>query len=372
MNKKAKSILFRFNMKGVGIVNFDSDGQKWVFKGTNLESKMVRKDKFNQMVNNHNYSKKVFKKINDELSYKLAISSDCLRHNIFKAETQIQSPNLLLNEELFYSFIASPTQLLRGYLFTDKTTYKRSTAIYITPAIQTNDSISIMETFSRSGQKNTDNENQTADNTFFNRETVGDVEYSSYGAIDLMQAQFISASQLFDRFALNPDKFEKYKTYMGLKMPNFNSELDYFIQPQSDVMVPEYGFILSNENLVLLTRMFFKKLRSLSIGKRSAFVNVTSLEYKIVYDPLVDTFYSENDWVSIDTSSDIDKVDFNSEFFYEVTDKDNAKKLLKSVEEAYKIKRDEANKTKEEQREKNRAKKEIKKTEQKIDNNGNQ
>lgn len=328
---KVKNILFRMKLNGNGIVNYDSNEQKWVYNSLPTE-------KLNHMKTRHenvSYAKKRFFGSGDDINSKIVISSDCLRHNIFIKESQTQSPNLIHNESLLYSFIASPSSLLRGYLFAKEETLKRSGALSICDALQSNDSVSTLETFSRSGAKNTDTEKEGSDNSFYKKEVIGDITYETNGVVDLMQLQFVSCDQIFDRYAFNPDLFPFYKQLMATKIPNFNSELGYHQQIWSDVKIPEYGFMLSNDNVVFMVKELFKKLLTLDIHKKNAFANVVSLEYKLVYNPIEDTMYNEENWIPVSNQSDIEAIDFEMENFYQLEDTEASNKLRQSLIDNY-------------------------------------
>jgi hypothetical protein len=329
--KKVKNIFFRLNIEGNGIINFDSSEQRFMYNGTNLT---------NMKTNHKNtmYAKKRFYQDGENLTYKLSISSDCLRHHIFERDNPTQSPNIIDNEALLYSFIASPAALLRGYLFADdKETLKRKGPLSITNAEQTCNAVSYIETFSRSGKKNKDSEE--TDNTFFKKEVVGKIKYSADGFIDLMQLQFVSCDQVFDRFSFNPDMFGIYKQFMKMKFPTFNSELGYFQNNDSDVEIPEYGFKVSNQDVVILVRGLFERILSLDIRKSTAFAKTASLEYKLVYDPIDDTMDSEDGWVKISNRKDIEAINFEVEDFYTAEDLETAKAKRVMIEEEHEAKK---------------------------------
>lgn len=354
--KKAKNILFRLNLSGEGIVNFDSSDQKWMYNGTNLTNMKTMHD-------NTSYAKKKFYKDGDKLTYKLSISSDCQRHDIFKDDVLIQSPNVINNEHLLYSFIASPASILRGYLFAnDKETLKRKGVLCITDAEQTCDAVSSIETFSRSGLKNTDGE--VTDNSFYKKEVVGKIKYSSVGSIDLMQMQFISCDQIFDRFSFNPDMFNIYKLFLKTKMPSFDSELGYYQIKNSIIGIPEYGFKMTNDNIQFLVRGLFERILKLNIKRKGAYAETSMLEYKIVYDTIEDTMSNEDGWVSISNENDIDSIVFETEDFYVMEDTVKAKEMRELIEADYNTRKQEG---KEKKAAKKEATKKVKTT--KIDEN---
>ena len=325
--KKAKNILFRMKLKGNGIVNFDSSDQKFMYNGTNLNNMKTMHD-------NTSYAKKKFYRDGDKTSYNISISSDCIRHDVFKDDVLFQSPNVINNEHLLYSFIASPASIIRGYLFAnEKETLKRKGALCITDAEQTCNAISSIETFSRSGLKNTDIEK--TDNSFYKKEVVGNIEYATIGNIDLMQLQFISCDQIFDRFSFNPDMYNIYKQFLKTKMPSFDSELGYYQINNSLIEISEYGFKMSNDNIQLLVRELFERLLKFNIKRKGAFVETAELEYKIVYDVIEDTLGSEEGWINISNRADLTAITFETEDFYVQENTEVAKEKRAMIEADY-------------------------------------
>lgn len=349
MKKTVKNILFKVKIKGNGIVNFDSSDQRWFYNGSNLNHMKT-------IHQNTSYAKKKFYGDANDLKYKISISSDCLRHEIFKEDVAFQSPNIINNPALLYSFIASPMGLLRGYMFAEQgEQLKRKSAITIIDAQQTCDAISYIETFSRSGQKNQDSD--VVDNTFFKKEVVGDISYATEGDIDLSQLQFVSASQLFDRYGLNPDLFDTYKKFLKAKLPSFNSELGYYMMKNSSVELSEYGFRLSEEDVNALVKLLFKKLLTMNIKRKNAYAKTQELEYKLVYDSLEDTFDNTEGWKTIKSLEDLENIKFSLEDFYIKEDTSAAEEKNRLIQADY-DKRKQAKKDKE--TEKKAAKKEKK------------
>lgn len=330
--KKVKSILFRATLEGKGVVNFDSNDQKYMWNQL--------KNKERSTHDNVSFAKKNWYLKNGELTYKLKISSDCLRHEIFKEEFQFQSANVCNSPELLLAAIANPSAILRGYMFAEKASVlKKRSCFTISDAEQTNDSVSALETFSRSGKKNTD-ENQ-ADNTFFKKETIGEVQYACEGFVDLRELQFISLDEIFDRLAFNSDYYPTYKTLLQTKIPEFNAEPKYYQLKNSEVKIPEYGILFSKENIVFLTKELFKRIFNINIIKSKSYAKITKLEYKLVYDCTVDTFYNDNDWITISSEKDINEIDFEPELYFVEEEKETSEKLremITAAEEAKKLK----------------------------------
>jgi len=286
--KTVKNILFRLNIEGEGIVNYDSNDQKSMYNGTNLYPKYGAKKKKNgQYAENVQYAKKNFYSDEDgNLSFKLKISSDCIRHELFAKDVLNQSPNIVSNEFIYYSYIASPAMILRGYLFTDKNyASKRKSTITLTAAEQSNNAISHLETHSTSSVKTEkDADLDESDTTYFLKESVGKIEYSSKGNIDIMQLSFISLSELFDRLAFNPDKYDLFEQFLKLRMPMFDSKPNYYLINDSISDVPELGIKFNDECINVFVREFFKKIMSLYIGKKGSYARTKNVQFKYVYD----------------------------------------------------------------------------------------
>lgn len=204
---EVKNILFRVKIKGRGVVNMDSNDQKWIY---NNEEKSLKKGSHDNIL----YAKKNFyRDDNGNLVEKLKISRDCLLKEVFSDDLIASSPNVMYNPIVLYSFLGSPVSLMRGWLMAAKTKTLKRKGIMMTDAEQINNAISNIEVFSRTQTKteNITNEDNKADNTFFYKETVGDIEYLASGAIDLSSIQFISCDQTLDRFSFDPDDLKYFE-----------------------------------------------------------------------------------------------------------------------------------------------------------------
>ena len=307
---KVKNVLIKLDLVGNGIVNFDSPEQKFMFNGSKLHNMKTG-------YNNVNYAKKNFYKDEEgNLSYKLKISSNCLRHEIFNKDILAHSSNIIHHPHLLNSYIASPVSILRGYTEGEKggDNIKRKSPLSISSAEQTNNSISYLELQTRSGEKNQDpNE---VDNTLFKKESVGTIEYSTIGNIDLMYLQFISCDQVFDRYSFNPDYYEIYKGFLKTHLPMFDSELGYYQLATSVIEIPEYGIKLNNETIVELVKGALSRILQINIMRANGFAKTSKLEYKLVYDVIEDNFNSEDGWVTVNSMKDIESLNFEVQDFY--------------------------------------------------------
>lgn len=330
-----KNLLVKLDLNGHGVVNYDSSDQKYVLKKTYLNSSNY---------DNVSYAKKVFfkdKEDENKLDFKLKISHDCMLKNAFSDDMISRNPNIAHNNYVLYSHISNPMAIALGYLFPlkkeNENTLKRTNSITLTDAIQTCNAKSFIDVFSKSGEKTTDDDqditSKLKDNTLYYRERVGDIKYSTKAIIDVMNLQFISGDHVFDRYNLNPDLFELYKENLKKHLPKFDGELGYYQLKNSLINIPELGFLLSKDEINFIVKMILKKLLALTIRRKDSYARTELMKIKIVNDPIEDTFDNPNDWITLKNNDQIDALDFNIDYFYDLVDVNEAKKLRMDIEE---------------------------------------
>lgn len=306
-----KSILFKGTIKGNGIVNYDAKDQKW----------MLKKYKFDEWGNalkfdNIKIAKHALVKTgNDEngkpqYEVRLKISSNCLRNAIFKEDHPFQNSMILHSKKLLNMSIASVGSLLRGYMFEQEgfTGLKRKSPVIITDAEQIAGGLPTIDVHSTSGAKKTkESEDDTSDTSLFYKETVGDVEYSFKGAINLPDLQFIPLSDTFDRMAVNPDDFETlYKPYLERSIGSKINDPGFYMINGAVNAVPEEGVLLSQAQTAFLVKEFFKRLLSLTITRNaSGYASLDGLQVKFVRDPLKDRMDDDTGWTTVKNVDDI-------------------------------------------------------------------
>lgn len=317
---KIKSLNFKVELEGNGVVNYDSGDQKHLW---NRESKKGNKNKFTSIDNNNMYAKKTYYRNDDgELLYKIKISSDALRNAIFCGDAIASKPDISHHKQLLNSFIGSPLGLIRGYMFAGKNeTLKRKSPLTITAAEQTNNAESYMEFHSRSGQKNVGDDSDKSDTTIFNKETIGDITYSAEGTINLQGLEFISCDPVFDRYSFNPDDYSILKSFLSHYLPNFDSDLGYYQLTTSTINVSEYGIKLTNEQMVFLIKETLKRILNLSILRAGAYAKVSKLTVELVTNPINS---KDNTFIEISGVDDIENLSFEVVEHYVPTDTSEA------------------------------------------------
>ena len=328
--EKIKSILFKMDMKGHGIVNFDNSDQKWMFHSRHNNGVPHHLYTAN---NNVIYAKKNFYYNNDgNLDYKIKISSECIKKEMFGDDYVAQSSKIVHNPVILNSYISSPMSHIRGYMFADKVSLKRKSALTIEDAEATNNVISYLDVASVSGEKIDESKGESqSGNNFYFHENVGEIEYSTRGIIDLESLQFVPCDQVFDRYALNPDDFGLYKKFMTQWFDGFNSELGYYIKNGSACDIPELGFVMCDKDVLFLVKNVLTKILKTRIRRKNAMAEVTNLKIKLVADPITDTFYNDSNWINVSSLIDIDTLFFHVNDFYSQIDFDGAKNLRDEI-----------------------------------------
>jgi len=363
-SKKVKNIQLRLKLKGFGIVNFDGDEQRHLHL---FPSRLWYSNK------NISYGKRNFYENADGVvTSKNKISEACLRHSIFAKDIPFQCQNVVHENALLYSMLGCEAYILRGNLFAKQETFKRKGAFGIIDAEQipnedSQTALSSIETFCKSGEKNSDSE--VTDNSFFKKETLGHINYQTIGFIDLEQLQFVSTDIVSDRLAFNPDNFKLFSDFLKTRMPDFKSKLGWYQMKGSVNLMPEYGFVFNNEDAIHLVKYMLERVLLLNIKRKSAYVNVSELEYKLVYDPLEDTQYNEDGWVSVKTMDDVKNINFEMENFYIEYNEEEAKKLKQTIEDNYKKANKESSDKKQKQKQDRADSKAKKKSESKEPTN---
>lgn len=319
-----KHIEFQLELEGHGVVNYDRKEQKVLFHKRENNSTYNQKVKHLATTNdNVAFAKKdFFLDENGNLNYKIKISSNCLRHEIFYKDIPCFSPNVLINDFTRLNYIASPVVLLRGeMLANEKNTYIRKSAISLTHALSTTNELSYADTCTRNMQKIEKEETTDKSGTsFFSRETIGDIKYKAEGDIDLSVLQFLSADDVASRRFLNADEYEQFKIFLQTRMPSFNSDLKYYQYKTSVVHLPELGALLSNDDLIYLVKYFFESVVNINIKRNNSYARFSGLKIRMIEDNIN---RDKSKWIEIKSIEDINNISFESEVFYsEVSESD--------------------------------------------------
>jgi len=305
-----KSILFKGTIKGYGIVNYDGKDQKWMLKkykydewGSALKFDNIKIAKHALVKTGNDDNGK------PQYDVRLKISSNCLRNAIFKEDHPFQNSMILHSKKLLNMSIASVASLLRGYMFEQEgfTGLKRKSPVIITDAEQTAGELSTIDLHTTSGAKRTkESDDDSSDTSLFYKETVGGVEYSFKGAINLADLSFIPLSDTFDRMAVNPDDFALYRPHLESSVGSKVDDPSYYLINSAVNAIPEEGVLLSQSQTALLVKEFFKRLLALNITRNaSGYASLSGLQIKFIHDPITDKMDDEAGWITIKKVDDI-------------------------------------------------------------------
>lgn len=317
---KIKGIRFKMNLEGQGVVNFDGDVDKF------CQKQLKGFEHINPHNKNYKFAKKVYR-IDEEgkLDYKLKISSACLRHEMFTNPFG-NTPISIINTKLeWYHYILSSCGLLRGYMFTqDKLpTIRRKSPITICDAIQTNDAKSFMEIGTQSGNIHNDSEI-----SLHTHEQVGDITYTAEGFINIQELRFFSCSLKYDRLGINPDIL----TYINDKKENIadtvlknlygkDAKYDiglFYYNEFAKASELELGILLGDEITINLVKDALMRMFDVYIKRSGSFAKVKNIEIQLVSDVL-DT---SNEWIELNSHSDIVNLNFEVDNAYKLSDKE--------------------------------------------------
>jgi hypothetical protein len=293
MEKKfdgVKAIKIVANYEGSGCVNFDGKEQSYFLSKHKL---------FNSRFDNNLFAKKIFKFNKEDVQFKYKVSSECLRHEIFKESIPFQNPNIVAVPHILYNTISTPSFIMRGYMFTqtnNKPTIKRKSPFTLSDAIEVGEwrNSLQMEMHTRSGEKNNtmdldvENKSNDSDTTLYNIENVGISKYEAIGFIDLTEAQFISDDVTYDRVCVGvEDKSVEEHIYLNsLKnnMVNFEPKFGYYYTQGSYTKDEwaERGVLLNKESVDMLVKEVLMGILNTQILRRNAYLKTNSLEITIV------------------------------------------------------------------------------------------
>lgn len=345
-----KSILFKIDMNGCGVVNFDSTEQKYFMNahcGTSyhhdnlklakkafykLPEEQVREIKKSSYIDDNGVVQEESTKVVDT-GYKLKISSDCLRHTIFG--NNYPNALALYSEEIFANFVTSPEILLRGFTELERnsennTGYVKTSALKISDAIEESGAVPYLELHSKSTKKEKDS------NSLFYEEKVGETKYEVKGYIDLKELQFMSDDELFGRLSFKNDWLTTNNPLLETVFKNHYGRIPYkegYFTSTKGILTErwaEHGIKFDDDFIKYLVKFLLKKLMHINISRAGAYAQTSLLKIKFVEDGINDRFDSSDGWIDLDDNI-INNLDFNINNFYTESDEELIKMTRKEL-----------------------------------------
>ncbi len=282
--KTLKGISFRATFSGTGCVNFDSDEQVNELYGMKLLK--------GKTYNNVKFAKKIYRKNGDgSWNFKYKVSSEKLRHEMFKLEMPYDSQNKRGDDFTYYRAIATPALVSRGYMSTEDVTLKKKSPLGIEDAIEVGEFRDVIsfDFHSRSGAKKVKEEDdEKSDTSIYKTENVGKNKYVSEGFIDMQELQFLSADPSYDRMGIDVDGGVNETTYLNALNRNFPSKEKkfgyYYIKNAiTEDEWAEYGILLTNDDVDFLVKYLLKKILNIHAYGAGATFNIEKLEISFDY-----------------------------------------------------------------------------------------
>ena len=328
-----RSVLFRGKIKGKGVVNYDSESQRWVL-WDRFEKERDYLGNRNVKIAKHTFYKTGEQNGKATWERRLCISSDCLRQAIFSEDFPFQNTMVMHHPDLLLKVIASVPALLRGYFFAEegKVALKKKSPLMITSAEQISDGTTHFEINTMSGRKRQkEDADEASDTSMHYEEKIGEVDYTFEGAIDLKELQFISMSETYDRLAVNPDWAGNYRKALSAALGSDVDMKRYYCMKYSVIRTPEEGILLTQAQVVRLINELVKRILSLRIQRSKGYAQITNLDAKIVSDPISDGMGDEGGWRTIRKPDDLKIDPTQVEIFYEPIEDREAEAIFDKV-----------------------------------------
>jgi hypothetical protein len=278
-----KSISIRVELTGHGVVQTSGDekGLTW-----------ARDDVGTQRYSNVVYAKGNFVQTGvDEggrprLRKILKISGDGLRHAIHVRAMPAATPNTLLARSARLSFVATRDALLRGWLSTSTDDRKKSA--YAITAAEDKDAVLQIELQSNSAPK--DRTEGVTDTSLFARETTGATNYVAEGFVNIEELRFISVSDVYGRRAIQDDEVDIFRDLLSQHLGSDVDEARYWRRLDGSSTVPEFGILLTNEQVQDLVQHLLRGIAEIQIVKSATgYAKTSRIQIKPIQFPLVDS-----------------------------------------------------------------------------------
>ena len=210
-------------------------------------------------------------------SIKMYISTNCLRHGIFKEGF----PNHLSDMKMKHSFdlLKDPSGLLRGYAITDAVPLMRKSSLIIEKAVEKTNLL--IETLTTTGVR---------DNTsLFAEVNAADTCYVFYGSVNIEELQFISTDNVFGRASILGEREEIIKLAQDItamlnglaKEHNIScspvAEYNFWVKKGRVLKEGEWGILLNPDAIHLLVLWAMDKIENLYISQAKGHMEVDSV-----------------------------------------------------------------------------------------------
>mgnify|MGYP003404145560 CR=1 FL=1 len=281
--KKIHSVDFKVKASGHGCVNYNGSFKYW----SDSAGKVVENVKTPKMIGitnhkttdpNENQKYITAESIPSNENAKVYISTNCLRHFLFKEGF----PNHVsgLTRDHCFDFLTNPNGLVRGFAITDGNPLQRKSALLLEKAIDIKRNL-VCETRTTSGCKDSTSLHTVID--------TGATEYQFFGSINIEDLQFISTDNIFgracilttrDQLLVLTEKITKtLELIAGEYGLNGNPKAEYGFWKRKHRVITqgEWGILLNQDAIHTLVTWTLDKILNLHIAQSKNYMNVDSI-----------------------------------------------------------------------------------------------
>lgn len=274
MSKKItgiKSVDLKISASGKGVVNWNGTAS-------------VYSHQAEQYVSNHLLPKlrgvdmmrvKDFKDIDEKA--RLYVSSNCIRHELFKEYSYNLKSVTLSNVA---SVLASVLGLVRGYVIAEgSTSLKRKSCLLMEDFVSDEKTTLEYEQFSQAGARN--------ETSIFSKHTTNDVNYTAYASINIEDLQFLPLEDSLGRSCFREIVSEEEGIELAKEISDYLKTLDFdekyspeavfsnnYVRKNAISKSGEAGILLNDDAITLIVNEVIDLIKSVYIQKSSAYLKV--------------------------------------------------------------------------------------------------
>lgn len=350
---KIKQILYKLELEGRGIVNFDDENQAYI-----LRNKCDYPYPIKLRFKNYKFGKKIFRKLDApievknedgeviktiEYTYTPIISGECLKNSLFGEEGRNHDANIANNDYTLSYCISSIYSLLKGYTYLerDETSITRKSPLSLPSAEVTNGAVPYLSVSSSAGSK--EKEEDKGNTTLHYTEVIGDAIYETKGMLTFDALEILTCDATYGRLMFKSSWLEGENPLLDKSFINHYGRVPYkkgYFSRSTETTtnsIGEYGIIFDDDFLIFLIKEQFKRILNIQINRSNAYVKVKSLKIKFVTSPL-DTMENNENWIDIDFNNYEDILDEAFKIhgihrFYEILNEDDVLGIREKIKE---------------------------------------
>ena len=338
---EVKQLVFKATLKGCGGVNFDSLKtarpmlEKWYESRGDANA---LKQENGKRLNNIKCLKSDYVFKDGKIERAIKISSQCLRHNIFADALSNYCLDIHCSDKLSVEFLTSPAVLLRGTLNADTTRpSKRKSPFTIVAAKASPEYVPYLNFTTNHASrvekaKSSDSNNNERGYTYnlpetsiVTAETVGEIEYTTRGFLDIKELRFLSLDDRYLREYINSDNKEEALRLLNEGYDKKDHAIEGAYLPKHCVCGGvERGIYLSNKQTLDIVKYWFRLMLKLEIksGGPESYAGMSKLEYAVIdSDTMIGNVFDSGNVNFIEIKlDDIDSLDLKFETAYNLVE----------------------------------------------------